>query len=210
MPSRKRWDSERRRHNTLLSRLAYKLYQTIFQPLVLLFTFDLYFTVNTCGAKKVGKSIGSTGRETLSLVLKSGDWRTCRSACETRVDCVGWVLVDRRCIEKLKGHSKASFLPASSTSISAICTPSHLINPGSDPDSIRHTSPICYDANEITQFLTYQVITPCCHYQSHVRLLPALICESTRQTMKPLPRNRNRNRNRNRTSVQSKVASASR
>ena len=133
MPSRQRCASERKIHSILLSRPAYNRIKLFYNHWFCHLIFDLHCAVNTCGAKKVGKSIASTGRETSVLVITSGDWQTCRSICETTIDCVGWVLVDRDCTQKLKGQSKARFSPASSTSISAICTPSHLTNPGSDP-----------------------------------------------------------------------------
>ena len=105
--------------------------------------YDLHFAVNTCGTKKTGKKIGWTGRETSVLVLKSGDWRTCQSVCETTIDCVGWVLVNAHCTQKLAGNKKPKFtLAAISTTNSAICTPLNLLDPGST--SSRSTCYVFY------------------------------------------------------------------
>ena len=116
----------------LFSCLACKYYQAVSHHCSFHLICNLHFAVNTCGTKKTGQKIGWTGRATSVSVLTSSDWRTCQNICETTIDCVGWVLVNVNCTQKLKGNKKPKFSSAEiSTTKSAMCTPLNLLYPGS-------------------------------------------------------------------------------
>ena len=118
--------------HTLFSCLACKSYHAVSHHSSFHLICNLHFAVNTCGTKKTGQKIGWTGRATSVSVLTSSDWRTCQNICETTIDCVGWVLVNVNCTQKLKGNKIPKFSSAEiSTTKSAMCTPSNLLDPGS-------------------------------------------------------------------------------